>query len=203
MTGYSFVVPPLRWSIIERNALHWRDVLGLEKEPYFPVMEVIEKILCNKMDLFTLTIVEQKEMGRAEGYTSPTGEAIYLREDVYRGACNGVPRDRFTAAHELGHWDMHTNLQLARVQPEENIPAYRQSEPQANQFASELLMPASFFSVDDTPDTVMQRHGVSHYAASNRLSYLQRKGRLHPQKNKGLRISSQTPIFPAGQRARW
>ncbi|WP_215761244.1 ImmA/IrrE family metallo-endopeptidase [Acetobacter sp. P1H12_c] len=203
MTGDSFIVPPLSWSKIESNALHWRSVLGLETEPYFPVMKVMEKVLANKLSLFDLIIVEKEEMGSAEGYTDPSGKAIYLREDVYRRAWEGERRDRFTAAHELGHWDMHTNLQLARVQPEQNIPVFKQSEPQANQFASELLMPVSFFSADDTPEIVMQRHGVGYQAAANRLSYLQRKGRLFPQKNKDLRISPQTSIFPAGQGASW
>lgn len=198
MNGNGFIVPPLSWSKIENNTLKWRSILGLEKEPLFPIMEVLEKVLDNKLNLFDLIIAENQEMGSAEGYTDQSGKAIYLREDVYRRAWEGESRDRFTAAHELGHWDMHTNVQLARVQPEQNVPIFRQSEPQANQFASELLMPARFFSAEDTPETVMLRHGVSYQAAANRLSYLHRKRRLLPQKNKDLRINPQVSTFPAG-----
>ncbi|MDT8870333.1 ImmA/IrrE family metallo-endopeptidase [Komagataeibacter rhaeticus] len=136
-------------------------------------------------------------MGSAEGYTDPSGKAIYLREDVYRRAWNREPRDRFTASHEFGHWAMHTNLQLARVQPEQNVPVFKQSEPQANQFASELLMPAHFFTENDTIAEVMNRHGVSYQAASHRLDYLRRKGRLLAA-NKGPGNFPQASIFPAG-----
>lgn len=69
---------------------------------FFPIMEVLEKVLDNKLNFFDLIIVENQEMGSAEGYTDQLGKAIYLREDVYRRAWEGEPRDRFTAAHELG-----------------------------------------------------------------------------------------------------
>nr|WP_246359728.1 ImmA/IrrE family metallo-endopeptidase [Stakelama sediminis] len=101
-----------------------------------------------------------------------------LREDVYRGAWAGEVRDRFTAAHELAHWAIHTKIPLARATAGQEVPAYRLSEPQANQFASELLMPARFFTILDTVHTVMDRHGVGYKAASNRLEYLNRKGKI-------------------------
>ena len=101
-----------------------------------------------------------------------------LREDVYRGAWEGEVRDRFTAAHELSHWAIHTKIPLARAKPAQKVEAFRLSEPQANQFASELLMPAKFFSKADSVQDVMKRHGVGYQAANNRLEYLHRKGKI-------------------------
>lgn len=36
---------------------------------FFPIMEVLEKVLDNKLNFFDLIIVENQEMGSAEGYT--------------------------------------------------------------------------------------------------------------------------------------
>ncbi|AXB77882.1 ImmA/IrrE family metallo-endopeptidase [Novosphingobium sp. P6W] len=178
MSGQNFIVPARSWNDIEQIAQGWRSKFGLDEIPYTPIMEMMEKILDNRLNVFTLIPMDVAEMGPAEGYTDPDGEYIWLREDVYRGAWAGEPRDRFTAAHELSHWAMHTKIPLARAMPSQNIPAYRLSEPQANQFASELLMPARFFSPADTAQVVMERHGVGYKAATNRLEYLQRKGKL-------------------------
>ena len=138
----------------------------------------MEKILDNRLNLFTIIASELSEMGPAEGYTDPDGHFIILREDVYKGAWAGEVRDRFTAAHALAHWALHTNIPLARAMPQQHVPAYRLSEPQANQFASELLMPAMFFTLSDSVEDVMARHGVGYQAASNRLDYLKKKGKI-------------------------
>lgn len=178
MSGQNFIVPARSWDDIEQIAQGWRSKFGLDNVTYTPIMEMMEKVLDNRLEAFTLIPMDSAEMGPAEGYTDPDGEYIWLREDVYKGGWAGEPRDRFTAAHELSHWAIHTKIALARAMPCQKIPAYRLSEPQANQFASELLMPAKFFSSTDTVHVVMARHGVSYKAATNRLEYLQRKGRL-------------------------
>jgi Zn-dependent peptidase ImmA (M78 family) len=175
MSGQNFIVPARSWPAIEKIALEWRFGLGLDDVAYMPIIEVMEQVLDHKLGRFTLLIEDASYMGAAEGLTDPNGEFIMLREDVYRRACQGNPRDRFTAAHEFGHWVMHTQVQLARASPGEMIKPFRLSEPQANQFASEILMPKKFFSCNDNSTTVMKRHGVSVPAATNRLEYLRRK----------------------------
>lgn len=124
----------------------------------------------------SLEVCTVEEMGDAEGFTCPNGEFIRLREDVYEAACRGAARSRFTIAHEIGHWHLHTNVPLLHARTGVNIPAFRLSEPQANQYAAELLMPPKFFSRSDTVPLVMSRHGVSASAAEFRLDYLQREG---------------------------
>lgn len=178
MSGYDFVVPPMSWDHIAEITDSIRTQFNLADEPHFPVMDFIELVLDRKMGVVTFVVADRAEMLSAEGYTDPNGKFIILRDDVYLGAVTGDGRSRFTAAHELGHLALHTNIPLARAKPEETIPKYRLSEPQANQFAAELLMPRKFMMVSDRVETVMARHGVSQEAASNRLKFLGSKGLL-------------------------
>jgi len=178
MSGYSYRVPPCSWQEIADYAETFRRNLGLKEIAMLPIMDIIEHILDNKMNFTRLEVAPLAEMGTAEGYTCPTGTFIRLREDVYEGACNNKGRDRFTAAHECGHLFLHTNISLARVANGEKIKAFEDSEAQANQFAAEILMPASFFLKTDNAAIVANRHGVSLDAANNRLNYLRKKGML-------------------------
>lgn len=178
MSGYDFVVPPISWDRIAEVTDSIRTQFSLADQPHFPVMDFIELVLDRQMGVVTFIAADRAEMLTAEGYTDPNGKFIILRDDVYQDAVAGDGRSRFTAAHELGHLALHTNIPLARARPEERIPKYRLSEPQANQFAAELLMPRKFMNVSDRVETVMVRHGVSHEAASNRLKFLGSKGLL-------------------------
>jgi Zn-dependent peptidase ImmA (M78 family) len=173
-----FIVPPRRWAEIGGIADNLRHKLGLAEEPRVPVIEIIERVLDHRLGLVRFEVGSKQEMGRAEGYTCPNGDFIMLREDVYAGVCAGEGRPRFTAAHELGHWAMHTNIPLARARKGDGTPSFRLAEPQANQFAAEFLMPECFIDALDDEDDLIQRFGVSWEAARNRLRYLHKNGRL-------------------------
>nr|WP_320048799.1 ImmA/IrrE family metallo-endopeptidase [uncultured Desulfuromonas sp.] len=59
---------------------------------------------------------------------------------------NSIPelgRKRFAIAHELGHWEMHTDQSQLNFCTEDNLSDYQHSpmEIEANVFAAELLMP--------------------------------------------------------------
>ncbi len=172
-----FIVPPLSWKEIEDVALDARRALGLETEAWFPIIEVLEKVLDRHFNV-RLDVGDYDEMGEAEGLTSPDGTFIMLREDVYRGVCANEPRARFTAAHELGHLELHTNIPMARAPHRESVPIYRLAEPQANQFAAAILMPETFVQPWDDADALMLRFGVSFEAARNRLSNLRKRGKI-------------------------
>ncbi|QOZ74092.1 hypothetical protein XH83_00645 [Bradyrhizobium sp. CCBAU 53351] len=178
MSGQDFVVPALSWDQIAQTTDSIREQFGLGAQPYFPIMEFIEKVLDQRMSVVTFEVADKHEMANAEGYTDPNGEFIILRDDVYYGAYAGDGRSRFTAAHELGHLALHTRMPLARARPEQSVPPFCLSEPQANQFAAELLMPRCFMMRTDTAAVVIARHGVSYEAATNRLNFLSRKGLL-------------------------
>ncbi|MCV6584424.1 MAG: ImmA/IrrE family metallo-endopeptidase [Marinibacterium sp.] len=176
--SHDFIVPPRRWSEIGGMANNLRQSLGLADEPRLPVIELIEQVLDQKLGLVRLEVGEHGEMAGAEGLTCPKGEFIMLREDVYDGVWAGQARPRFTTAHELGHWVMHTNISMARSKRGDGTPHYRLAEPQANQFAAEILMPEAFIDQWDEEDDLVGRFNVSWDAARNRLRYLHKNGRL-------------------------
>ncbi|GIP57929.1 ImmA/IrrE family metallo-endopeptidase [Paenibacillus woosongensis] len=120
-----------------------RKVLQLENEPYFPVLHFLElgmPLIDNK---FNYEIKTVEEMGACYGITYPEENRIDLREDVYERAVKDVPRDRFTIAHEIAHYLLHTpkTVAFARANGSEKLPAYLDPEWQANAFAGELLAP--------------------------------------------------------------
>lgn len=167
--GIDFIVPPRSWAQIGGIAHNLRRRLGLAEEPYLPVIEMIERVLDQKLGLVRLEVGDNAEMDGAEGLTCPNGEFIMLRQDVYEGVWNGDSRARFTTAHELGHWAMHINIPMARSKRGDGTPAYKLAEPQANRFAAEILMPARFIEPQDTESDLAERFGVSCDAASHRL----------------------------------
>lgn len=176
MSGFNFKVPPLSWDLIDKNAQILRRAFELEDVPCLPVMDLLERVMDQHQGMVRLEVGSRQQMGLTEGETCPTGDFIRLREDVYEEAWAGQGRACFTVAHEIGHWHLHTNITLTRAAPDEVLKPYRASEPQANQYAACLLMPAKFFTASDTISTVASRHGVSPEAASHRLNYLRKKG---------------------------
>jgi Zn-dependent peptidase ImmA (M78 family) len=67
---------------------------------------------------------------------------------LYNEAIPELGKQRFTVAHELGHWEMHPGLNQVFACTAEDIQAYRGSavELEANAFAAELLMPGFLIS---------------------------------------------------------
>lgn len=66
-------------------------------------------------------------------------------------------KKRFAAAHELGHYEMHRDLEPIYSDTEEELLSWYQGGPheiQANEFAAELLMPAEVFF----KESLNQRH---------------------------------------------
>lgn len=173
----SYIVPARSWAEIASITQDLREGLGLGDEPHFPIVDVVERVFDQQAELLKLEIGDDDEMRGAEGYSDPNGEFLLIHERVYKAACRGDGRSRFTMAHEFGHFILHSNVRLARVPQSRKVEPYKLSEPQANQFAAELLMPAHFFRSEDLEPHVISRHGVSFEAARNRLAYL-RKGRV-------------------------
>lgn len=99
-----------------------------------------------------------------------------------RGVCIGVNnnhpyvRQKFTIAHELGHWVFHRNTDLlidfhSGVISEDE--EFNKNETQANQFAADLLMPKDWIEQDYTGpnefSTLASKYGVSEQAFWYRL----------------------------------
>lgn len=159
--------PTSRWEI-RKYAQQIRKVLGLENTEYVDIVALMEGVfpLILGDDHFSVEIIEKERMGNNHGLTDPQNGKIYIREDVYEGACRGIGRDRLTMAHELGHFLMHKDIAtgLARVGNGEEIPTYCDPEWQANAFAGEFLMDHEVIK-NMTVKEVVHRCGVSYQAA--------------------------------------
>jgi hypothetical protein len=134
------VVPARSKENIAANAAILREFLKLSDRSYFPVMEVYEVLHYLYQDA-SFEVRTMAEMGGDHGRTYPDRHLIYIREDIYERAHAGNARDRFTMCHELGHLMMHQGVALSRIDPINPPKIYRNSEWQADTFASYLLMP--------------------------------------------------------------
>ncbi|MEH7223839.1 ImmA/IrrE family metallo-endopeptidase [Bacillus sp. JJ1566] len=120
-----------------------RQVVGMFDENYFPVVEFLELVLPKLYPSFSYEIISSENMKNEYGLTLPEKDIIRLREDVYENAISGIGRDRFTIAHEIGHYFMHKpgSISLARNTSVVEVPKFKEPEWQANTFAGELLAP--------------------------------------------------------------
>ncbi|MBS8275149.1 ImmA/IrrE family metallo-endopeptidase [Thalassospira tepidiphila] len=185
MSEFDFEAPPYSWDEIHHTTERLRAEFNQTRSPAFPIMEFLEQVLDQEMDEISFRVGSIGEMGSAEGLTCPYGTFIELREDVYEAAWQNGGRARFTAAHELGHLILHSdsNSPLKRATLSHRLPAYRRCEPQANQFAAELLMPRGYITTTDSASSVSARHLVSIEAAANRIQFLQRRNLLTTEKD--------------------
>lgn len=165
----SFAVKPLSIVKIREKASIIRNIFDSEMK-YFPIVPFLENIMPQIFDDFYVEICTIEEMGNCHGLACPTENCIKIREDVYVRATQGYGRDRFTLAHELGHFLMHQpqNISFARTGQVDKIEAYKDPEWQANTFAAELLMPIDLIDTDDAY-IISEEFGVSPTAASLRV----------------------------------
>lgn len=106
-----FSVPPRSRKNIRYIAAEFRKIVN-KPRGRFPIMDILEFILPKVDDKFEYEIRSIEEMGDNLGYTNPDKHRIVLRQDVYDRARAGSPRDRFTVAHEVGHYILHRDVQV-------------------------------------------------------------------------------------------
>jgi hypothetical protein len=170
--------PPTSWNRIAAITDSLRRNLGLDEVKFFPVMEVLEVVLDQELGLVRIEVEEDSIMGKTEGFTDPGGKFIRFSETVYRKAYNGHPRARWTAAHETGHFFLHTDTLLTRVSGKaiKDMKPFECPERQAHQFAAELLMPRKFIGPNTSIKEVMNDFGVSEQAATKRKKFMDSLG---------------------------
>lgn len=170
MRRTGLMVPPLSTQKIHEIAGEVRSVFTdpQEAQPYVPIDRVYE-VLPELMEGFVFEVASQEDLGEDHGRTYPDKRLVQIREDIYDGACQGNGRDRFTMAHELGHLFLHRNVQFARSKPGVEFPVYRNSEWQADTFASGFLIDASLLRLCSSTKEVANLFGVSMSAARCRL----------------------------------
>lgn len=153
-------VEPMSRVSIRNLAMEFRKMFGLDDVYYFPIIPFVEWCL-PKLGL-EMEILSEEEMQDTYGLTNTKKNTLQIRQDVYIGAIEGNPRDRFTMCHELGHFLLHTPNRVSFARGD--IPAYRDPEWQANTFAGELMAPyrlTNCMSVDE----IMEKCGMSRKAA--------------------------------------
>lgn len=112
-------------------------------EHHFPIVECIEMLsACEEL---WMEIVEDWQLGDVAALVKPgTPPLLQVSESVYDGACRGGKYERFTLAHELGHYFLHSRQRIALTRDTGSGPrkhkAFEDSEWQANTFAGELLI---------------------------------------------------------------
>lgn len=175
---FSYEVSPRSRDDIIDAALRLRQALRITN-PKFPILGVVEVLLPQYDPEFSFEVKEQSELGEQHGLTRPELKEMWIRDDVYEGARRGVGRDRFTIAHELGHYLLHNEPGLARtMKPKGSLPAFRCSEWQANSFAGALLIPTDVAQALRDPHAIAETCGVSVDAAKVQLNVLRQKGLL-------------------------
>lgn len=163
--GYT-VVPGMSRKQIRAIAYMIQKTINLENPYYFPVVEFLEVVMPEIDSGFCLEYTTKKELPpNTYAYYDPVNNTMKIDEEVYIRACKGDGRDRFTIAHELGHYWLHRQCAFLPRREIENKPeAFMDPEWQANTFASELLMPYHLIKGMDATQ-IMKKCGTSYRAA--------------------------------------
>lgn len=151
---------------IEEYANQIRERCGLQNTKCFPIMYFLEIVLARFFPDISLLVVEPEDMPFKEAETVPGQSLIRIRRDIYDEAIEGDGRARFTIAHEVGHFLMHSpdSIVLCRMEAGTIMKTYEDPEWQANTFASYLLAPTALAS-GLTKQEIMQQFQLSERAA--------------------------------------
>lgn len=165
------VVAPLSKVQIESFASAWRRGLGYRDDQAVSMVRVIEFALPQVFEDFEYEIVDDHELSGAEATTSLSHRHMRISNTTYTQARLVGGRASFTLAHEVGHLLLHCgqSVELARGQA---MPAYRNPEWQADQFASGFLVPAAEAAKTPLPGVLATRFGITPAAARVRLKRL-------------------------------
>jgi len=104
----------------------------------FPIVKFLEYALVGIG--FNYRVLPDNAMRGVYAEAIPEKGLLLISEATYNGACAGVPRDKFTIAHEIGHLLMHTPDRVIFARSANKIESFVDPEWQANTFAGELLV---------------------------------------------------------------
>ena len=146
-----------------------REAVGYEDELFFPITKFVETVLPLADDTFNYCYCEESELPNEYAHYNPSTNTISIRQDVYDRAVKKNGRDRFTIAHEVGHYYLHDkSVRFSRIS-NGVAPIFCDVEWQANTFASFLLMEPRLIC-GMTPDLIASKCGTSQQAAKVALS---------------------------------
>ncbi|WP_332238861.1 ImmA/IrrE family metallo-endopeptidase [Sporolactobacillus sp. KGMB 08714] len=169
-----YVAKPLSRRNIREIVMFIRRLFDLNKAEPFPIMRFLESCMSEIDENFNYEIVPIEQMPDKYAVTYPEEHLIKIRQDVYDRACDGSHLDRFTIAHEIGHYILHQPAKVAfarSINGKTKIPAFKEPEWQANTFAGELLAPPDLIKGMSIPE-VSIHFNVSPKVAEIQLEHL-------------------------------
>jgi len=153
MMNKSTKASPLSRAGIRKVTNSLKEQFNIPTDKPFPIVKFMEYVL-TRLGL-EYEIIPNEEMGGVYAETTPENGKIFISESTYDGACDGIPRDKFTIAHEIGHGLLHTLDRVIFTRTSNEIKPYESPEWQANVFAGELLVHTDSIhslSVEDIAD---------------------------------------------------
>ncbi len=173
------IARPMKRADLFAHANKVREIFGLASVPLLPIVELTEIGLTNALPGFGIDIVEVDDLTKSiYAEYLPDHKLLRIREDVYERAIRGVPRDRFTLAHEFAHAVLHTDTRLHRQHVSSRPVAYCCPEWQANTFAGELLVPFNLYNQIGDPADACTVFGVSSVVIDKQVKAWTREGLL-------------------------
>ena len=139
-----------------------RSELCRQDFKFLDVMRLLEHELPRRYPQFWYNIVPDDMLPGDEAQMDPRSCCIRIRESIYEMACNGDGHCRFTIAHEIGHFFLHRDQELAFASSatDGRVAMYENSEWQAETFARHLLVPYES-ARNMLPGAIQQIFGVS------------------------------------------
>ena len=80
-------VPPCSRNDLRNLAAKMHELLRYDGKSPFPIVDVVEFVLPRIVPGFELHVLPAEEMGEEHGRTYPDKHLMFIREDVYDGAC--------------------------------------------------------------------------------------------------------------------
>ncbi len=165
------IVPPRDRKSIRKDTYKLREIMGLNSDFYFPIMEFLELVMPQVDPAFYIEAIEDEYLPGRMAETIPENHLIRVRASVYDAACKGHTWARKIMAHELGHYIYHDakHIAYACAEPGSQIPKEFMPEYQADVFANELLAPINLIRGMNS-HAISQKCGVPISLAESQLA---------------------------------
>ncbi|MDO8864191.1 ImmA/IrrE family metallo-endopeptidase [Haliea sp. E1-2-M8] len=157
-----------------------REVMGVSSVA-LPVVDVIEFL--DYRGVLELDVVEAADLGYEAAAETIPGRGddpplMRIENGVFERAVEGGNFERFTIAHELGHFFMHMDEPIVFARGVPDHRPFEDSEWQANAFAGELLVDSRIVVAEGytTEFEICRQLGVSSETAAIQWAELKKNG---------------------------